>query len=458
MPGTMPDPTQQLDSFLANHPDIEVFELILPDINGQLRGKWLPRSNIAKVFQGGVKLPLSTLAFDIWGRDPEAWVFESGDADGICEPDIKTLAPVPWLKRPTGQLFLSMKEVSGEPCTYDPRAILKRLMARFNDLGLTPVLASEMEFYLFQNGTDPLGRPIHTQSGINGGAATGGQTYGIEAMQDMSELMHAIRDACEAQNLPVDTLITEAAPSQYEINLYHQPDALLAADQAIMLQRTIQGVAKQQDLRASFMAKPFADLAGNGMHVHCSLLDKENTDSSNNNAFNNSTDEGSELLRFAIAGCLQSMKDCMLLLAPHLNSYRRFQRGSHAPMAPTWGYENRTVSVRVPADNHKAMRIEHRVAGADANPYLVMSAILAGMLYGIENKLSAPDPVIGDAYDQHPPSLPRYWPDALTCFSESDFIREYFGADFQRIFALTKQQEIDEFDGRITPLEYEAYL
>lgn len=444
---------EQLNVFLEAHPDIELFEVILPDLNGKLRGKWLPRAKIETAFTGGLKLPLTTLAFDVWGRDVESWVFDNGDVDGICEADARTLAPVPWLDRPTGQVLLSLHDVSGAPCEYDPRSIVKKLMARFQKLGLTPVLASEMEFYLFQSDNDDEGRPRHSQTNASGHVALGGQTYGIDLMQDMSELMHGVSDAGAVQNLPIDTLIAEAAPSQYEINLYHQADALLAADQGLLLQRAIKGVARKLGMRATFMAKPYGDLAGNGMHMHCSLLDQDG-----NNAFNNATDEGSDLLRQAIAGCLESMKDSMLLFAPHLNSYRRFQRASHAPLAPTWGYDNRTVAVRVPADSHEAMRIEHRVAGADANPYLAVAAILAGVLYGIENQLKAVPPIEGDAYTQCEPSLPRHWSDALEAFKKSAFIKEYFGAEFQRVFTETKQQEMDEFDKHVTAMEYEAYL
>jgi glutamine synthetase len=272
-------------------------------------------------------------------------------------------------------------------------------------------------------------------------------------MEEMADLMHAVRDACDAQGLPIDTLIKESAPSQYEINLYHSDDALVAADRAMMLRRAIKGVARQQDLRATFMAKPFGDLAGNGMHLHCSLLD-----ANGDNAFDDGSGQGNELLRQAIAGALATMEESMLIFAPNLNSYRRFQRGTHAPLAPSWGYENRTVAVRVPADSPHATRIEHRVAGADANPYLVIAAMLAGMLHGIENKLEAPAPLEGNAYEQLPPSLPRYWPDALGKFKESDFIRENFGEEFQKVFAILKQQEIDEFDRHVTPLEYDACL
>lgn len=450
-----PDDTPEpVIAFLDAHPEIEVFEAILPDINGKLRGKWILRPNIHKAFNGGLKLPLSTLALDIWGRDPRAWVFDSGDADGICRPDIQSLAPVPWLERPTGQFLLSLDDSSGDPCGYDPRNILRGLVNRFeSEHGLTPVVASEMEFYLVHKECDAQGRPSHTQTARGGAASIGGQTYSIEAMQDISNLMHEIRDACAAQHLPIDTLIAEAAPSQYEINLIHQPNALLAADHGLLLQRAIKGVANRYGIRASFMAKPFTDLAGNGLHVHCSALNSDNT-----NAFDNGTDEGSELLHRAISGCLATMNDSMLLFAPHLNSYRRFQSENHAPMAPTWGYENRTVAVRVPAGDHKSRRIEHRVAGADANLYLVISAIIAGMQYGIENKLDVPPPVVGDAYKQFEPALPTNWQDALEAFSQSKFIRDYLGQEVQTKFANTKRQEIEEFNKHVTPLEYQSYL
>ena len=449
----MAEHTQRLQAFLDENPDIEVFEVVLPDLAGGLRGKWLTRDKIHKVFAGGLKLPLSTLAFDVWGRDVEALVFDSGDGDGICEADIRTLVRVPWVERPTGQVLISLREVDGRACAYDSRVLLQGLMDRLAGHGFTPVLASEMEFHLFQAEDDHLGRPAHTQGDRVGGSLAAGQTYCIDTMELQTELMHAIRDASVVQGLPVDTLIKEAGPSQYEINLYHSPDAVAAADQAVMLRRTIRGVARRQGMRASFMAKPFGDQVGNGMHVHCSLLDAQGR-----NVFDDGSGRGTPVLRQAIAGCLASMEDAMLLFAPNLNSYRRFQRGSHAPLAPTWGYENRTVSVRVPADAPAATRLEHRVAGADAHPHLVMAAILAGILHGLDNELEAPEPLAGNAYDQVPPALPRHWQTALERFQGSAFIRDYLGEDFQRVFTLMKLQEMDQFDAQVTPLEYDANL
>ncbi len=449
----MAEHSEHLENFLNSHPDIEVFEVILVDVAGGLRGKWVTRDKIDKVIAGGLKLPISSVAFDVWGRDAEEWVFDSGDGDGMCDADIRTLAPVPWASRPTGQVMISLRELDGNPCAIDPRIILRRQMERFAAYGLTPVVASEMEFYLFRDEHDSLGRPVHTQTDRIGGSLATGQTYCIDTMADMSELMHDIRDACTAQRLPIDTLIKEGAPSQYEINLLHSPDALIAADQALMLQRAIRGVAKKHGLLATFMAKPFGELSGNGMHLHCSLLDQQG-----NNAFDDGTGAGTDLLRHAIAGCLHNMNESMLLFAPNLNSYRRFQRGTHAPLAPSWGYENRTVAVRVPADAHAATRIEHRVPGADAHPHLVIAALLAAMLDGIENKRAAPEPLAGNAYEQLSPSLPRYWPDAIEAFRDSAFIGDSLGPEFQRVYALIKQQELDTFDQQVTPLEYDACL
>lgn len=447
------DDRKLLQDFLSANPNIEIFEVILPDANGNLRGKWLPRSKIEKAFNGSLKLSITTLSFDVWGRDVESWVLDDGDSDGICYADPRTLSVVPWLDKPTAQVLLSMNEVTGEPCNIDPRSILKSLMERFAKLGLTAVVASELEFHLFQRDNDDQGRPLHTQMNTSGRATLGGNTHSIEVMQENSDFMYGVIDACKIQNLPIDTLIKEAARSQYEINLYHQPDALLAADQGILLKRAIKGVAIQMGYRASFMAKPYGDIEGNGMHVHCSLVDSDGK-----NAFNNDTAEGNELLSQAIAGCLDVMKDSMLLFAPHLNSYRRFQPGNHCPCAVTWGYENRTVAVRVPADNYNAMRLEHRVSGADANPHLVIAVILAGMLHGIENKLKPGEPISGNAFDMATDSLPHHWPDAIDSFKNSKFIKKYLGEKFQHTYTESKLQEMNEFAKHVTLQEYDAYL
>lgn len=443
----------ELDAFLARHPDLATFEVLLPDINAQLRGKWVGREQLPKVFAGGYKLPVSTVAFDIWGRDIAATVFEDGDADGICLPVAETLAPVPWHPRPTGQVLAQMGTVHATPYAGDPRTVLGSVLERYAALGLRPVVAAELEFYLLARERNADGSPRLALASAGARAPIGGQTYGIAALQELAEPLHAIREACAAQRIPVDTLVSESAPAQFEINLRHQDSALRACDQAIALKRAIKGVAARQGLFASFMAKPFGEVAGSGMHVHFSLVD-----AGGRNVFDDGTDAGGPLLRHAVAGCLATMGEAMALFAPNANSYRRFRSGSHAPLAPAWGYENRTAAVRIPGGAHAAMRLEHRVAGADANPYLVVAAVLAGALHGIERRLRAPAPVAGDAYEQHPPALPRFWPDALRAFEGSAFAGEYLGETLRRIVLTSKWQELEELVGHVPPLEYDSYL
>lgn len=450
-------PIELLEQFLQTHPEVEIFEVILHDLNGIHRGKWLPREQIYKLFEGGYKMPQSTCSLDIWGRDLEQLVAATGDTDGICIPHPETLALVPWADRPTAQIIVSMLSPDGQSnYPADPRVVLEQVVARYTALGLTPVVASEMEFHLLEIDRDQFGRPQHTQRALDGSPALGGATYGIDAMREIAPLMDAISSAASQQNLPVDTLISEFGASQCEINLHHQNSALGACDQASMLRRAIRAVAQQQGKQASFMAKPFAEDVGNGMHVHFSLLDN-----SGSNVFDNGTPEGSELLQYAVAGCLKNMADSIAIFAPNINSYRRLVPGCYAPTAPTWGYENRTTALRIPAAEGHAMRIEHRVSGADANVYLTVAAMLAAALYGIENKLLPPAVTTGDAAEVELPAeqqLPCYWGDALHRFEQSEFIGRYLGEEFKTVYAQSKHKEKAEFDSRVTLLEYDAYL
>ena len=446
-------PISQLDQFLEDNSDIEMFEILLHDLNGTQRGKWLPKDKIHKVFNGGFKMPLSSCSFDCWGRDQEELIKATGDADGICVPHAETLARVPWAEKATAQMIISMGNESGDgPYGGDCRSVLKSVVDRFGQLGLTPVVASEMEFHLLTLERDKFGIPQHSQTAIDGSPAIGGQTCGIDTMRNAAPLMDAIIEATKQQKLPVDTLVTEFGPSQFEINLYHQDCALRACDQGSMLKRAIRSVAHQHDKVASFMAKPFAEQVGNGMHIHFSLLDEKG-----NNVFDNGTPEGSKLLSYAVAGCLETMADSMAVFAPNINSFRRMVPGCYAPLSSNWGYENRTTALRIPGGDNRAMRIEHRVAGADANPYLTVAAILAGALHGIEKKLKAPSAVVGDAGDVEP-TLPHFWNDAILAFERSKFIEEYLGSELKTNYARCKRQEKQEFDSRVTLLEYDAYL
>jgi glutamine synthetase len=441
----------EADWFLRAHPEITTIEALLPDCNGVMRGKWLPRHKLEKVFQGEFKLPLTALSLDIWGRDVEELVFESGDADGVCRPIEGSLLPTPWASDSAyGQVMLSLYHNDGTPYLGDPRNVLKKVLGRFHNAGWRPVVAAELEFSLVHYDRRGI---RHTCPVPVGHEPIGGNTYGVDVLQANAQMLKEIRESCEVQNLPFDGIVKESAPSQYEINMQHIDNPVLAADQIQMIKRVIKGVAAKHGMIASFMAKPFEHEAGNGMHVHCSVLDEQN-----GNIFDDGTDKGTELLRHAVAGCMQYLPESMAVYAPNFNSYRRFQPGAHAPTSATWGYDNRTVAVRIPAGKPAARRLELRVAGADANPYLVYAVLLSGMIEGIAQQSDPGDPIQGDGYEQAGEPLPQYLPDAIRLFQQSEFIARNLGGELQRIYSLSKLQENAEFRARVTDLEYQSYL
>jgi len=437
---------------MAQNPDIETVEVVLTDLNGIYRGKWLPAQAIDKVLGGQFKIPLTAVSPDIWGRDVRVLCEKTGDGDGICAPIEESIRRLPWLERPTAQLFLQLNTEDGEPWGFDPRAVLKSVFEKYRDRGLTPVCAPELEFYLFSEGRDHDGRPRLPSTRVNGDCRIGGQLYSTEVMQETAELMHEIRETCGLMAVPLDGLLKELAPGQYELNLHHVDDPLQAGDNAQLLKQVIKSVARKHGYIASFMAKPFGDRDGNGFHTHVSILDD-----TGRNIFDGGGDKGSEKLLQAIAGLADVMADSMLVFAPHLNSWRRLQRGVHGPLAPTWGYENRYVAMRIPNGEGAARRIEHRIAGADANPYLSLAVILAGILHGFDRELSAAPPTTAGP-GKPEASLPDTWQAALKTFENSKFIRDYLGADLQQALVAIKRAEQEEFSAAVSPLEYDSYL
>jgi glutamine synthetase len=346
-------------------------------------------------------------------------------------------------------LLLRMHAPDGQPYHADPRNVLERVVERFRARGQTPVIATELEFRLFEPEPDLHGVP-RSPTRLHGGA--GSQLFGLDELDVMDNVFTAFDRACRAQGLPADTVIAEQSAGQYEVNLLHVDDPLLAADHAILLKRTIKAVARRHGLMASFMAKPHGDEAGNGLHVHASLLDADG-----NNVFTDGN-APTRALHHAVGGLMDTINDAAAVFAPHANSWRRFQAGAHVPMGPTWGFDNRTTAVRVPLSSPAATRIEHRVAGADANPYLAVAAILAGIDHGITQAVEPPPETKGSAFSQHAPALPETWERAVAVFEQSPFIAEYFGGEYRRLFTVCKRQEQARFRRDIPRLEYESYL
>lgn len=433
-------------------------DLFITDLNGNLRGKRLPASGLKKLRKEGLKLPLSVVGFDFWGADvlDNGLVFETGDSDGVCMPVSQEPIPVPWSEAPRDQMLAMMFNPDGTPFGADPRQVLNRMVDRCSEKGLTPVLATELEFYLMDAESESVQRPIPPAlADGKGRRLANAEGYSVEEMDGFEAFFADVRAACQAQGIGADTIIAEMGPGQFEVNLNHVADPLNAGDQAILFKRLVRGVSRRHGYAATFMAKPYVEESGNGFHTHFSLLDRDG-----NNVFDDGTEKGSDLLRHAIAGMMQLMPENMLVFAPHLNSYRRFMPGAHAPTHASWGYENRTVALRVPESPNLARRIEHRVAGADANPYLVLASILAGALHGMENALEPDASVEGDAYAEESPRypLPCEWQDAIARFEQSEILREYLGEEFVRVYAQAKRQERRRLNERISDVEYEAYL
>ncbi len=424
-------------------------DAFLVDLNGVERGKRLPAKDAAKIEKSPLRFPRSLIGVDVWGNDvfDNGLVVDTGDGDGLCRLLPPGLKPAPWTKTPTLQAQVMMAEANGEAFGADPRQILIDARERAKKMGFTPVAAIELEFYLLSREFDELGRPL-APKGANGKRVREGRVYAMAELDAYATFLGDLYAACDAQGLPLDAAVIEAGPSQFEVNLKHQADIVAAADQAVWLKRAIRGVAAKHGFGASFMAKPFGELPGNGMHAHMSFLGAEGA-----NAFENET-----VLHQAIAGLIATMQEGMIFFAPHLNSWRRFQESSHAPTRATWGRENRTASIRIPADGGANTRFEHRVAGADANPYLVLAAILSGALYGIAKKLKPPPALAGNAYQSDAPRLDIGWRAALAAFETGAALRPAFGPLFQEVYSALKRQEIKTSDRRVTDFEYDSYL
>jgi glutamine synthetase len=364
--------------------------------------------------------------------------------------------PVPWAEIPRDQLHTMMYNSDGTPFGADPRQVLARVVERYHALGMYPVMATELEFYLLDAESEETQRPkppVLVEG--HGRRICENDVYSLDEMDGLDAFFNDVRTACEIQDVPAETIVSELGPGQFEINLKHVNNPLDAADHAVRFKRLVKGMARKHGYAATFMAKPYSDKSGNGFHVHFSL-----PDASGRNLFDDGTDRGTPLLRHAVAGLLRLMPESMLIFAPHMNSYRRFMEGSHAPVFANWGYENRTTAVRIPESEPEATRIEHRISGADANPYLVLAAILAGALYGIENRLLPPPPVEGDSYADadRQQMLPNRWDVATELFEQADILREYLGEEFVHVFTAVKYQEQKILSKIISDVEYESYL
>lgn len=445
----------ELGEFLEAHPEIEWLDALLPDINGVPRGKRLSAATLRKLYSTGILLPTSIIVSSYEGETVEQTGFglATGDEDSICRPVPGTLFPALWTEPPAAQVLLSMADADGQPVLLNPREALARVVRLLAADGYKATVAIELECYLIDAEVDSLGAPRPPRPPKGGRRLTSSQLYGIEDMDAFAGVLDGIAKSCQAMGIPITTAISEYGPGQLEINLPHCPDPLAACDQAILFKRAVRGTARQAGIDATFMAKPYTERAGSGMHVHVSLQDMEGRA-----VFAGPGDPCPEPLLHAIGGTLALMEDCIGLLVPNMNGYRRFQLESFAPLKPNWGMDNRTVAVRVPNSDPANLRLEHRVASSDANPYVAVAAILAAMRHGLLNACDPGPAATGDAYAGETGSNWDSWALALDRLSASQALRSAMGDEFLDAYITVKQHERQLHLAQNSPIDYRWHL
>lgn len=429
----------------------QTFRVAACDLNGRMRGKRLPASQADKLEDGALRMPLSSLNLDVFGADIEnsPLVFETGDIDGRLFPSDRGAVPLPWLDMPQALVPMVMHTEDGAPFSGDPRHALSAVLDRYEARGWEVFAATELEFTL----VDPSGKSLKTVRDPRSGRRM--KAPGILSLGQMDAFdafLSALYSAGAEMGIPVETAISEAGIGQFELTLHHQ-SALRAADDTWLFKTMITGLARRHGYVATFMAKPFAEDTGNGMHMHFSVLDK-----AGRNVFDDGTETGTDTLRSAVAGCLAAMPPSTLIFAPHANSYARLVPGAHAPTGAGWGYENRTTAIRIPGGPNAARRIEHRVAGGDINPYLTFAAILGAAITGVEDAMTPPAPITGNAYEADLPQLAGDWGAAIDLFDTDPLIGRIFPSDLVRNLVMTKRQEHAHMSAIAASDHWKTYL
>ncbi|MDX1738598.1 MAG: glutamine synthetase family protein [Alphaproteobacteria bacterium] len=430
-------------------------ECLVPDVTGIMRGKILPADKFLKgLTDRGLRLPevifTQVVTGDfVWETD----VVSETNNDIIMEPDPDTMQIVPWYDEPVAQVICDAVALngSGELIDIAPRSMLKKVLKMYDDRGWQPIVAPELEFYLIDKNTDPQ-QTLEAPIGLSGRREYGRQAYGIEAANEFDPVVEDIYDFCEMSNLDVDTMIHEAGSAQMELNFNHA-DPLSLADQVFLFKRTVRQAAFKHDIYATFMSKPYQNEPGSSMHIHQSIIDKE----TGRNIFVDEDGNETQLLRQYIAGLQRYATAAMPFFGPNVNSYRRISPYTDAPINTHWGYDNRTVGIRVPDSEPAAKRVENRLPGADANPYLAMAATLACGLIGIEEALEPSRPIEGDAY-RLKFNLPRHLGDALNKLNNCRPLKDVFGDRAIQNILDVKNYEMDLHHKVITSWEREHLL
>lgn len=447
----------EAEAFLAAHPEIEAFDIVLHDSNGIGRGKIIRRHELLSIYKSGRHMPISILGLDICGEDVHetGLIWDQGDGDRRAWPIPGTLVPLTGTTPPRGEVLMSLYNLDGSPMTSDPRHALARQAQALAAEGLFPAAAFELEFFLLSNERDPRGKMVPARDVLDGRANSKTDVYSVDQLHGMLPLFNDIYAGARAAGIKAETLISEFAPGQYEMTLHYRTDVLQAADDLMRLKRLVRMHARLHGVTACFMAKPNEDYAGSGMHFHVSLLDK-----AGQNVFVEPVEgQYNDAIRHALGGLIRTMGESMLVFAPHANSWRRFASQSYAPVSPTWGVNNRSVALRIPAGDIRARRIEHRPAGVDANPYLVAATVLAGIRHGLKHRIDPGPEVTGNGYDAKTDVvIPRDWRQAIEAAQGSAFLKEALGEDMHRTFTAVKAAEYARVMRTVSEVDFDLYL
>jgi len=449
----------ELKAVQKKHGHFDSLELLIPDLNGILKGKRIRPNDFEKSCDGGFIFCAGATLLTTLGETVSGIPYGEDDGD----PDLPatiipgSIAPVPWARKPMGQAMFRVLAEDGSNFFGDPRTVLENALLPLQKMGLKPVVATELEFYLLDAESPDIrvGAP-----NIPGTKRTqpGTQVYHPDDLFEVEEFLDDVYEWCDAQNVPAEAAISEYSPGQFEINLHHVDDPVLACDHAVLLKRIIKAAARKHGFIACFMAKPFEEDAGCGLHVHMSIVDKNGE-----NYFSGGKDKlalppFSAKLRHAVGGLLKIMPEATLIGAPNANSYRRLRPEMFAPVEPNWGVNHRVVSIRIPESDAKNLRFEHRTSGADANPYLVMAAIVAGVHHGLKNKIDPGVMIEQGAHISPKLKIPNRWEAAIEKFSRSKVLPEYLGKDYCRYYAMNRRAEERKFHNVVSQLDFDWYL
>ena len=432
--------------------NVDEVECIIPDLAGMSRGKAMPLKKFNPAHE--TYLPISIFYQTITGEDVELDIENQwAEADIVLKPDMTTAKAVPWAKEATLQVIHDLFSRDGEPVEVAPRNVLKRVMALYRAQGWKPVVAPELEFYLINPNVDA-NEPIQPPIGRTGRQGAGRQSYSMSAVDEYGPVIDTIYDYAEDAGLAIDTVIQEDGAGQVEINLSHG-DPVLLADQVFFFKRIIREAALNNGMFATFMAKPMKEQPGSAMHVHQSIVDIE----TGQNIFSDDQGDATDAFMHFIGGCQKYLPQVMPLMAPYVNSYRRFESdtNSSAPTNFEWGFDNRATGLRVPNSGPQDRRIENRVIGVDCNPYLAIAVSLACGYLGILEGIAPSEPEKGEL-EVSDFAIPTTLDEALTLFNQATPVRNALGEEFSMVFEQVKREEVRQFHREISPWEREHLL